>query len=577
MKVLSLLKPYRLPIGVAIALMLVELAVELLQPLLIAQIIDEGIVKNDFDHVLKYGSIMLGISMLAFTAGIINSFFAAYASQNFGFDVRKEIYEKVQSFSFANFNKFPNSSLITRMTNDVNQLQLTLFMGLRIALRSPLLVIGGVIMALTVNVKLALIFVAVIPVLVFLLIFVMKRSAKLFTMVQERLDRVNSVMRENLVGIRLIRAFSRGNYEGIRFGKSNEALMEQTTHALRLTETAIPVLLFFMNMIVLVILWLGNVDIQNGKVSVGELVAIVNYTARITTAFSMFSWIIMVLSRSIASAKRIDQVLVVDADIKSGKNKLSGSKEAAGKIEFKNVFFYYPGTKTAVLRDISFTVKPGETFALVGATGSGKSTLFQLIPRLYDPTAGKVELDDVDVRTLEMDHLRKQIGFVPQEALLFTGTIKENLAWGKEDATLDEMVQAAKDAQIHETIERLPEKYETKLGQKGINFSGGQKQRLSIARALIKKPRILLLDDSTSALDLKTEAKLLQAIKQYKCTTIIITQKISTAIEADKILLLEDGEIIATGNHNDLLASSKLYQDIYQSQAGSSDTLHMLP
>jgi len=572
MKVLSLLKPYRIPMLIAIVLMLVELGVELWQPLLMAQIIDKGIVQNDLQTVLEIGALMLGLSLLAFGAGIANSFFAAYASQNFGFDIRKNLYEKVQAFSFSNFNRYPTSSLITRMTNDVNQLQMTLFMSLRIALRAPLLVIGGIVLALSVNVKLALGFILVIPPLVLFLIWIMKKSTRLFKIVQEKLDKVNMVMRENLTGIRLIRAFSRGKHESKRFKQSNQDLRQRTVFALRVTETAIPVLLFFMNMTVLAVLWFGNLDIHNGNVTVGEVVAVVNYTARITQAFSMFSWIIMVFSRAIASTDRIEEVLVTESDLQDGNGKLETADLAGGKIEFKQVSFRYPGTQTDVLKDVNFCANPGETVALLGATGSGKSSLFQLIPRLYDPTKGKIEIDSVDVSSLEFDHLRKQIGYVPQEALLFTGTLKENLAWGKEDATFDEMLKATKDAQILETIEKLPHKFETMLGQKGVNLSGGQKQRLSIARALIKMPRILLLDDSTSALDLKTEAKLLQAIKPYKCTTLIITQKISTAKEADTILLLEDGEIIAAGKHDDLLNDSKLYQDIYQSQLGLAES-----
>lgn len=572
MKVLSLLKPYRIPMLIAIFLMLVELGVELWQPLLMAQIIDDGIAQNDLPTVLRIGALMLGVSLLALAAGITNSFFAAYASQNFGFDIRKNLYEKVQGFSFSNFNRYPTSSLITRITNDVNQLQMTLFMSLRIALRAPLLVIGGIIIALTVNVKLALGFILVIPPLVFFLIWIMKKSTRLFKIVQEKLDRVNMVMRENLTGIRLIRAFSRGKYESKRFKQSNQDLRERTAFALRVTEIAIPVLLFFMNMTVIAVLWFGNIDIHNGNVTVGEVVAVVNYTARITQAFSMFSWIIMVFSRAIASTGRIEEVLVTKSDLQEGHNKLEAANRAGGKIEFKHVSFRYPDTETDVLKDINFCANPGETVALLGATGSGKSSLFQLIPRLYDPTKGKVEIDGVDISTLEFDHLRKQIGYVPQEALLFTGTIKENLAWGKEDASHEEMMKAVEDAQILETVESLPHKYETMLGQKGVNLSGGQKQRLSIARALIKRPRILLLDDSTSALDLKTEAKLLEAIKPYNCTTLIITQKISTAKEADTILLLEDGEIIAAGNHNDLLGYSKLYQNIYQSQLGMAES-----
>jgi ATP-binding cassette, subfamily B, multidrug efflux pump len=556
----------------ALSLMLVELAVELWQPLLMARIIDEGIMKNDQGTVLRLGGLMLGISFLAFAAGIINSFFAAYASQNFGFDLRKSLFEKVQGFSFANFNKFPPASLITRMTNDVNQLQMTLFMCLRIALRAPLLVLGGVAMAVAVNIKLALAFILVIPPLLVFLVWIMKKSAGLFKMVQERLDHVNGVMRENLSGIRLIRAYSRGTHEAGRFSGSNKELMDKTVNALRTTETAIPILLFFMNLSVLAVLWFGNIDIAAGTVSVGEVVAIVNYTARITMAFSMFSWIIMVLSRAQASSGRIGDVLGAEADLTSGGERVDKAEASGGKIEFSHVSFYYPDTNVEVLKNIDFTAHPGETIAVLGATGSGKSSLFQLIPRLYDPTKGNVTVDGKDVRKLEFDHLRKQIGYVPQEPLLFTGSIRENLAWGKSDASQEEMVKAAKDAHIHDTIDSLPDKYETLLGQKGVNLSGGQKQRLSIARALIKKPRILLLDDSTSALDLKTEAKLLEAIKQYQCTTLIITQKISTAKEADEILLMEEGRIIAKGKHEELLAGSRLYQEIYESQLGLEET-----
>ncbi|MCM3573529.1 ABC transporter ATP-binding protein/permease [Mesobacillus subterraneus] len=568
MSIFSFVKPYRIPIAAALSLMLVELAVELVQPLLMAKIIDEGIVARDLDTVIKLGAIMLGISFLAFASGITNSFIAAHAGQSFGYDLREKLFAKVQAFSFTNFSNFPSSSLITRITNDVTQLQNTFFMSLRIALRAPLLVIGGIIMAMLVNVKLSLAFVIIIPPLLIFLIWIMTKAAGLFKSVQKRLDKVNGVMRENLVGMRLIKAFARGGYEGTRFENANNNLKDKTIFALRVTEVTIPVLLLFMNLSVIAVLWFGKIQVQTGNVSVGEVVAIVNYAARITNAFSMFSWIIMVLSRARASAERVTDVLNEEIDLE---DTIESSKEygiSKGKIEFDKVSFQFPNTNIPILQNLSFSIEAGETVAVLGATGAGKTSMFQLIPRLYDVTSGEIRIDGRRIKDFKLKSLREGIGYVPQEALLFTGSIKENLAWGKKNATDEEMVKAASDAQIHETIEKLPDRYNTLLGQKGVNLSGGQKQRLSIARALIKNPRILLLDDSTSALDLKTEAKLLDSITKYHCTTVIITQKISTAKEADKILLLEDGTLIGYGDHEYLLDHSALYQAIYESQFG---------
>jgi ATP-binding cassette, subfamily B, multidrug efflux pump len=572
LKVIAFLKSYRIAVIIALFLMLVELAVELLHPLFMAKIIDDGIIEGDISAIIKWGVIMVGMSLLAFISGIVNSFYAAHVSQSFGLDVRKAIFDKVQSFSFSKFNLFPTSSLITRMTNDVVQVQNTVFMSLRIMLRAPLLIIGGVIMALIVNFKVSLIFLIVIPILFIFLYWVMNKGDVLFKSVQERIDRVNGVMQENLSGIRLIKAFLRRKYEVKRFTKTNEELKDKTVAALRLMEVTMPVLLLVMNLGILAVLWFGSSLVNVGDAQVGEVVAIVNYATRITGAFSIFSFIIMAFSRAKASSGRISEVLEVEVDVIEDEQDQRVQEvqkdylSIKGKVEFNNVSFKYPGDDSRVLEDLSFTITPGQTVAILGATGSGKSSLFQLIPRLYDVEDGTVLIDDQDVRTMKSVSLRNQIGYVPQEALLFTGSVKENIAWGKEDATFDEMIEAAKNAQIHDTLMKLPKAYDTIIGQKGVNLSGGQKQRLSIARALVRKPKILLLDDSTSALDLRTEAKLLHALKQYTCTTLIITQKISTALEADMILLIEDGKLIAKGNHDHLLKESSLYQKIYQSQ-----------
>jgi ATP-binding cassette, subfamily B, multidrug efflux pump len=571
LKVIRFLKPYRIAMAVAWSLMLVELAVELLNPLFMARIIDEGIMNGDLNVVLKWGFIMVGMSLLAFISGVTNSFFAAHTSQGFGYDVRESLYKKVQSFSFASFHKLPTASLITRMTNDVRQLQNTIFMSLRIMLRAPLLVVGSTIMALIVNVRLALILFIVIPVLWVFLLWVLKRGWSFFERVQSRLDKVNEVMKENLSGMRLIKAYTRSKYEEGRFHGANEDLKDRTVRALRFMEIIMPLLMLVMNLALLSVLWFGSIDVASGGASVGEVVAIVTYVTRISSVFSIFSFIITSFSRARASAGRVEEVLQTEVDLKDGEEARQENTVVNGEIAFRDVSFQYPSTRGKVLEGVSFKVEAGETVSILGATGSGKTSLFQLIPRLYDATEGSVELDGQCIRSIPLNHVRKNIGYVPQEAVLFSGSVSENLQWGKEDATREEMIQAAKDAQIHETIMNLSNGYDTVLGQKGVNLSGGQKQRLSIARALIRKPKILLLDDSTSALDLKTESKLLQALKQYECTTMIITQKISTAMESDTILLLEDGVLIGEGTHTSLLEDSTLYQRIFQSQFGEEE------
>ncbi|WP_078382161.1 ABC transporter ATP-binding protein [Sutcliffiella halmapala] len=574
-KVFSYLKPYKIAVGIALTLMLTELVVELLQPLLMAKIIDDGILQEDLGVVMKWGGIMVALSFVAFLAGVINSFFAAHVSQGFGYDLRKGLFGKIQSFSFANFNLFPTSSLITRMTNDVTQVQNTVFMSLRIMLRAPLLIIGGVVMALIVNFQLALFLVIGVPILFIFLVWVMKRGGALFKTVQEKLDGVNNVMRENLGGIRLIKAFLRKNHEIKRFEHASDELKDQTVFALRLMEVTMPILLLIMNVSILAVLWFGSAGVNTGNAQVGEVVAIVNYATRITGALSIFSFIIMAFARAKASAHRISDVLEEEIDLVDKEGIAEKATMFTGEVKFSSVSFHYPNTQTPVLEGITFHANAGATVAIMGATGAGKSSLFQLIPRLYDVNEGTIYIDHTDITDLSLKNLRGQIGYVPQEVLLFSGTVKDNIAWGKENATIEEIIQAAKDAQIHETIDRLPKKYETILGQKGVNLSGGQKQRLSIARALVRRPKILMLDDSTSALDLKTEAKLLTALKKYECTTFIITQKVSTAMEADKILLLEDGKLLEEGSHSQLLKHSTLYQHIYQSQFGAEVAEHV--
>lgn len=564
----SFLQKYKAATAVALLLMLTELMVELIQPFIISKIIDKGIGNDNMTVVLQWGGVLVGCSVIAFGVGIVSSFYASHVSQSFGFDVRERLYEKVQSFSFANFNRFPESSLITRLTNDVMQLQNTVFMGLRIMLRAPLLVIGSVVMAFIVHPKLALFLAAGIPFLGVFLVWVLQRGEKLFRSVQQQLDGVNGVMQQNLSGMRLIRVFVRMKHEATRFASSSERLMEKTVAAMRLTETTMPIILLVMNTCVLTVLWFGRFELDRSGASVGEVVAIVNYAMRTTGALSILSMIIVNFSRARASAQRVEEVLMTDIDLLDTEESDKEARLRAGDVSFEGVSFRYPDTGEHVLEAITFEAKAGDTVAIMGATGSGKTSLMQLIPRLYDLDEGIIRLDGIDNRQLKLTQLRGQIGYVPQDIMLFTGTVADNIRWGKEDATQEEIEQAAKLAQIHDTIMKLPLQYETIVGQKGVNLSGGQKQRLTIARALVRQPVILLLDDSTSALDVQTEARLLAALKQMHCTTFLITQKISTTIGADTVLLLDDGRLLAQGTHEQLLNGSNLYRRIFESQFG---------
>ncbi|MBY0114785.1 ABC transporter ATP-binding protein [Paenibacillus sp. FSL L8-0435] len=590
-KLLYYLKKYRVAAIAALVMMLIELAVELAQPYLISKIIDNGIQQGDLSVVWLWGGVLVGSAVVAFAAGIASSFFASHASLGFGYDLREKLYEKVQTFSYAVFNRFATSSLITRLTGDVTQVQDTVFMSLRFMTRVPLVVIGSMIMAVIVNPRLGLLLVVMVPVLLIVVVWMIKKAALLFRNVQRRLDAVNGVIQENLTGIRLIRVFVRMGHEIERFAGFSGKLMKGTISALRLTETTMPFMLLMMNVCIIAVLWFGRVDIASGNATVGEVVAVINYLLRTIGAMSALSWILVTFSRASASAQRLNEVFNTEDTSETEQTKsLSTSAPSAGSmksshfpksvypakkqravqgaVEFRSVGFSYPNSEITVLDNITFTAKAGERIAIMGATGSGKSSLVQLIPRLYTEDQGKVRIDGADASELDLSMLRGAIGYVPQEVVLFTGSIRENIAWGQEDATLDEIVEAAKRAQIHETIENLPNGYDTLLGQRGVNLSGGQKQRLSIARALVRRPRILILDDSTSALDVATEGRLLDALEELSCTTFIITQKISSTTSADLILLLDDGQLIGQGKHEDLMESSELYRRIHESQYG---------
>lgn len=579
----AIFKKYRIAAISAIVMLLIELAVELVQPLIISRIIDHGIRQHAVSVAWIWGGVLMGSALAAFLAGIASSFFASHVSQGFGYDLRDKLYEKVQSFSYEVFNRFAASSLITRLTGDITVLQDVIFMCLRFASRVPLIVVGSVVMALVVHVKLGLLLTLTVPVLLAFVLWMIRKASVLFRTVQRRTDNVNGLIQENLTGMRLIRVFVRMSHEIGRFEQRNRELREGTVAALKLTETTMPFLLFIMNAGIIAVLWFGRIEIADGGASVGEVVAVINYSLRTIGALSALSWIMSSLSRGAASAGRVREVLEESDPVGERESRAGGASgadaegEAApiqGRIEFREVSLRYPGRDVMALERISFTAEPGQRIAILGATGSGKSSLVQLIPGMYEPTEGTILIDGTDIRELDRKRLRRSIGYVPQEVMLFSGTIRENIAWGREDATLEQIQTAARQAQIHDTIERQPQGYETRLGQRGVNLSGGQKQRLSIARALVRRPAILILDDSTSALDVRTEAALLKEISRLSCTTLLVTQKISSTMTADLILLLDDGRLIASGKHEELLQHSELYRRICESQLGKEAEAH---
>jgi ATP-binding cassette subfamily B protein len=566
--IFSYVKPYKWTAIFALCLMLIELFVELVQPLIMAKIIDDGVRGQNNDMIIQWGAILLVLSFIAFISGVVNSYFSSHTAQSFSFDLRNALFDKIQSFTLATYQKFSTASLITRLTNDVTQVQTVLFMSLRIMLRAPLAVIGSIVMAFVVNAKLALFLVIGTPLIFVFLIFMVAKGVSYFGRVQKRVDRLNRVLQENLQAMRLVKAYLRGAYEASRFEQVASRLKVDTVKALRTMEYIMPVLLFVMNMSLLAVLWFGTKQVAAGTTPLGDIVAIVNYAMRMTGSFSMFAFIIIFYARAKASAERMTEVLAVDneVEITSSTKEGASSDLKLGELAFKNVSFHYPGTETAVLSNVTFQVKSGEKLAIMGATGAGKSTLLQLIPRFYDVSEGQIFVEGKDVQQWDLQELRDIIGYVPQQSLLFTGSIADNVRWGDTEAQMDEVLNATMQAQIHASVEDFPSGYDTRVGQKGVNLSGGQKQRLSIARALLRKGHILMLDDSTSALDVKTEQALWDALSEESATMLVVTQKIRTAKGADHILLIDAGEVVGYGSHEELLQTSELYKKIAISQ-----------
>jgi len=556
---------YKWPMLIAFSLTLFELFIELAQPLFIGKIIDEGIIAQDGEAIIYWGLIMAAATLLAFLSGIANSFFAAHAAQGFAYDLRQATYEHLQKMTLATFLTFPTASVMTRLTNDVNIVQRVLFMGLRIMSRAPLVVIGSIIMAFFVNWQLAIIFLIGTPLLLVFLSYMVKTGGPLFGQVQRRLDEVNRTVRENLQAIRLVKASARETYEAKQFGEVADDLKERTMKALRTMEWTMPILLLVMNIMIIAIVWVGSFYVNLGTAQVGEVVSVMNYALRMTGSFSMFSFLIILFSRAKASSERIEEVLVAPTAPKQPSIRTDATP---GEWVFHDVSFAYHYQETPALRDVSLHIAPREKLALLGETGSGKSTLVQLMLRLFEPTQGHIAYGGVPLDEWPVERLRQSIGYVPQQAELVSGTIADNLRWGKKDATEEEMYEALRRAQMLDSVERLPKKLDTLIGQQGVNFSGGQKQRLSIARALLRTPDVLILDDSTSALDVKTEQALFRALEPLQMTLIVITQKVSTASRADRIVVLHEGAIDGIGTDEVLRKTSDVYRTIVASQKG---------
>ena len=562
---------YKWIIIIGLLLMLVELAVELIQPLFIRGVIDDGITVNNLNNVWMYLGLMLAASIISTIAGVFNTYLSSYATNAFGNDLRNAIFRRIQNFTLETLSKFNGSTLITRLTQDVLISEMLVFFGMRILLRAPLLVIGSLVMSFVVNVKLGFYLTLLTPILFVFLFVTATMGAKIFSRIQKRLDKINRFFQENLSGMLLIKVNNRAEYESNRFSDIAGKLRDDMIFGLRLMESILPVLLLIMNGSLLLVLYVSSDLIQTNNVQVGEVVAVINYALRMQGGFSMFSFLIISATRAKASADRISEVLHEDVDELDDGRKIEHTEGSS--VEFQDVSFKYVNSVSNILEDVSFKVDKNETLVIMGATGSGKSSLVNLIPRLYDATKGNIYVDGKNVKDWNVNELRDLIGYVPQSAVLFTGTIFENMLWGDECASLSDVYDSTRKAQVHENIIRFDHQYNTQVGQRGVQLSGGQKQRLSIARALVKRPSILILDDSTSALDATTENSLWEEMDNLNVTRVIITQKISTAKTADKILLLEEGKVSAIGTHDSLLLESELYQSIVESQktGGSFD------
>jgi ATP-binding cassette subfamily B multidrug efflux pump len=563
---LSLFEKYRRPALMGPVLVVIDVFAEIVQPALMSRIVDVGIAGRDVGYIVRVGLVMAGLALVALASNFGSVYFSSKASQGMGAELRKSLFAKIQTFSFANIDRFGSPSLITRLTNDVNTLQQTAMIVMRMLIRAPLMLVLALALSFAINAQLAMILLLALPILSAAIVLIIKKGLPLFSVMQDKLDKLNANVQENLTNVRVIKSFVTQKAEKKKFLASSAALRDTTVHAMSVTVMTMPITMLLMHMTTIIVLWFGGGLVAGGRLMTGQLISILSYITQILMSLTALSQSFMMFSRSRASNKRIFEVLDTPVDIEDGLE--VGLSVTRGEVEFKNVSFsYHKGAEEEVIKDFSFKAEPGEVIAIVGSTGAGKTTLISLIARLYDADAGQVTVDGRDVRDYGLENLRRGIGMVMQRSMLFSGTIKENIAWGKEDATMEEIEAAAKAAQAHDFIMELPEGYDAVLGQGGMTLSGGQKQRLCIARAMIKKPKILILDDSTSAVDTATEMRIRGAFDAHlDATTFIIAQRISSVRSADRIIVLDDGRIRGVGSHERLMADNAIYREIYESQ-----------
>jgi len=563
-------RPYLRSVVLAVVLLVGVVIADLLIPRLTQTVIDEGIAQRDVAAIVRTSLLMLGAALLSAVLAVANTILAVRVGLNTGADLRSAIARRVQSFSFGNLDDFQTGQLIVRSTSDVQTVEMVVQLGTRIMARAPLWALGSMTMLLLTSPRLTLLVVALLPLIAVLLAFFLTRARPLFVAVQEKLDRLNQVLQENLAGVRVVKAFVRGNYEIGRFEAANQDLLDQTLRAMYFLATAIPTMFLMVNLSIVAVIWFGGISTIEGDLTVGQLVAAFNYMLYALFPMMMLGMMVMPLSAASASSSRIWEVLDSDPDIEPPPDP-EPLQPIRGRVALENVWFSYDGGDSApVLQDVNLVAEPGQMVALLGATGSGKSTLVHLIPRFYDVDRGRVTLDGVDVRELPLHQLRTHVAIALQEPVLFSGTIRDNIRYGRPHAEDEAVIAAARAAQAHDFITDLPRGYDTYVGQRGVNLSGGQKQRVAIARALLVQPKVLILDASTSSVDVQTEIEIEQALEQLMegTTTLVIAQRISSALTADKIVVLDRGTIVAEGTHEELMGSSEIYREIYRSQLG---------
>ncbi len=566
-KLLRFLKPYRAVLVLIVALAFVQAMANLYLPTLMANIVDNGIVKNDISYIWRTGGIMLLVTMGGILAAIVGIFFSSRVATGFGKIIRARLFTHVHQFSLHEFDAVSTASLITRTTNDTTQVQQAMILVLNIMITAPFTLIAGIILALNQDVGLSWILVVAIPFLVASIVILMSKAIPMFRSMQVKLDKLNLILDEGLTGVRVVRAFDRQKYEEQRFDEANLELTDIAIRVNRLVAALMPIMMLVLNLSSIAILWFGSIRTNNGDMQIGALIAFLQYAMLILFALLMISMMFIMLPRAAASADRINEVLAIEPEIKDA-DRVKRADEKKGYVEFQDVTFSYPGAEEPAISNISFSAAPGEVTAIIGGTGAGKSTLVSLIPRFYDIDSGRILVDGLDVREMAQEHLRSKIGFVPQKAVLFSGTIAENIRYGKDDASDQEIRYAAEVAQATEFISEMTDGFNSLIAQGGMNVSGGQKQRLSIARALVRKPEIYVFDDSFSALDFKTDARLRAALKQetHESTVLIVSQRVSTIMDADQIIVLDEGYIAGIGSHHELMKTSEVYREIVSSQ-----------